>query len=122
MPAGYKAEYGILFDMVGAKNARFTREGSSLQQARPVVDKIWSTAAKLGYSDFFLYQDTGPITDDHVYTTQAGVPTVDIYDRPPFGGQYFPPYHHTTDDNMSIIDRKTFKAVGQTVLQVLYEE
>ena len=122
VPAGYKAEYGILFDMVGAKDARFTREGSSREHARSVVDKIWNTAARLGYSDYFLFKDTPAILDDHVYTTQAGVPTVDIYDHPPFGDEYFPPYHHTTADNMRIIDRKTLKAVGQTVLQVLYEE
>jgi len=122
VPAGYKAEYGILFDMVGAKDGHFTREGTSLNNARSVVDKIWNTAAKIGYSDYFLFKDTGAITDDHVYTNQAGVPTVDIYDHPAFGEEYFPAYHHTTADNMSIIDRKTLKAVGQTVLQVLYDE
>jgi glutaminyl-peptide cyclotransferase len=122
VPAGYKAEYGILFDMVGAKGGHFTREGTSLNNARSVVDKIWNTAAKIGYSDYFLFKDTGAILDDHVYTNQAGVPTVDIYDHPAFGEEYFPPYHHTTADNMSIIDRKTLKAVGQTVLQVLYQE
>ncbi|QKG57317.1 M28 family peptidase [Hymenobacter sp. BRD128] len=122
LPAGYKAEYGILFDMVGAKNGHFTREAKSLQNARSVVDKIWNTAAKIGYSDYFLFSDTGEILDDHVYTAQAGVPTVDIYDHPAYGSEAFPPYHHTTSDNMSIIDRKTMKAVGQTVLQVLYNE
>ncbi len=122
LPAGYRAEYGILLDMVGAKNGRFTRESLSLKNARPVVDKIWTTAAKIGYSDYFLYQDTGEILDDHKYTADAGVPTVDIYDHPPYGGESFPAYHHTTADNMSIIDRKTMKAVGQTVLQVLYNE
>ncbi len=122
VPAGYKAEYGILFDMVGAKDGHFTREGTSLNNARAAVDKIWNTAAKLGYSDYFLFKDTGAILDDHVYTNQAGVPTVDIYDHPAFGEEYFPAYHHATADNMSIIDRKTLKAVGQTVLQVLYQE
>ena len=122
LPAGYKAEYGILLDMVGAKDGHFTREGTSLQNARSVVDKIWNTAAKIGYSDYFLFKDTPPILDDHVYTARGGVPTVDIYDHPAFGEEYFPPYHHTTADNMSIIDRKTLKAVGQTVLQVIYQE
>ena len=122
VPAGYKAEYGILLDMVGAKGGRFTREGTSLQNARSVVDKIWNTAAKIGYSDYFLFTDTQGILDDHVYTAQGGVPTVDIYDHPPFGNDFFPAYHHTTADNMSIIDRKTMKAVGQTVLQVVYQE
>lgn len=122
VPAGYKAEYGILFDMVGAKDGHFTREGTSRQNALSVVNKIWNIAAQLGYSDYFLYKDTDSITDDHVYTNQAGIPTVDIYDHPAFGDEYFPPYHHTTADNMSIIDRKTMKAVGQTTLQVLYNE
>jgi Zn-dependent M28 family amino/carboxypeptidase len=122
VPPNYKAEYGILLDMVGAKDGHFTREGTSLEKARGVVDKIWNTAAKIGYSDYFLFKDTGAITDDHVYLNQAGIPTVDIYDHPAFGEDYFKPYHHTTADNMSIIDRKTMKAVGQTVLQVIYQE
>ena len=122
VPAGYKAEYGILLDMVGAKDGRFTREGLSLKNGRSVVDKVWNTAAKIGYSDYFLFSDTGEILDDHKYANDAGVPTIDIYDHPPYGGEYFPAYHHTTADNMSLIDRKTLKAVGQTVLQVLYQE
>ena len=119
LPAGYKAEYGVLLDMVGAKGAVFTREELSRTKARGPLDKIWNTAARLGYSDFFRFEDTGAITDDHVYTNQAGVPTLDIYHHNN-SEQYFPAYHHATADNMSIIDRKSLKAVGQTLLQVLY--
>ena len=122
VPAGYKAEYGVLLDMVGAKGGQFTREGISRANARGPLDRIWNTAARLGYSDFFRFEDTDSITDDHVYTNQAGIPTLDIYDNPPYGTDYFPAYHHATTDNMSIIDRKTMKAVGQTMLQVLYQE
>lgn len=122
LPANYRAEYGVLLDMVGAKNGHFTREYNSRQNALGVVDKIWNTATKIGYSDFFLYKDTDAIIDDHVYTTQAGVPTVDIYDHPPYGMEPFPAYHHTTADNMDVIDRKTLKAVGQTMLNLLYSE
>ena len=120
LPVGYKAEYGVLLDMVGAKGGTFTREGMSLEKARGPLDKIWNTAATLGYSDFFRFQDTGGITDDHVYTNKAGIPTLDIYDHPTVGDNYFPAYHHATTDNMSIIDRKTLKAVGQTMVQSLY--
>lgn len=122
VPAGYKAEYGVLLDMVGAKGGSFTREGVSRAKARAPLDRIWNTAAQLGYSDFFRFEDTNDITDDHVYANQAGIPTLDIYDHPPYGDAFFPPYHHTTQDNMSIIDRKPMKAVGQTLLQVLYQE
>ena len=120
LPVGYKAEYGVLLDMVGAKGGTFTREGMSLEKARGPLDKIWNTAATLGYSDFFRFQDPGGITDDHVYTNKAGIPTLDIYDHPTVGDNYFPAYHHATTDNMSIIDRKTLKAVGQTMVQSLY--
>ena len=119
LPANYKAEYGVLLDMVGAKNGKFTREETSRTSAAFALDKIWSVAAQLGYSDYFQYENTGGITDDHVYTNKAGIPTIDIYhyDSPT---NFFPPYHHATSDNMSIIDRKTLKAVGQTMTQVLF--
>ena len=120
LPANYKAEYGVLLDMVGAKGGSFTREGTSRTNARTALDKIWNTAATLGYSDFFRFQDTDPIIDDHVYTNKAGIPTLDIYDHPSYGTDFFPPYHHATTDNMAIIDRKTLKAVGQTMVQALY--
>ena len=120
LPANYKAEYGVLLDMVGAKGGSFTREETSRTNARAALDKIWNVATQLGYSDFFRYEDTAGITDDHVYTNKAGIPTIDIYDHPRYGTDYFPAYHHATTDNMSIIDRKTLKAVGQTMVQALY--
>jgi len=122
VPANYKPNYGILLDMVGAKNAKFSREDTSLQNARDVVDKVWNVAAQIGFSDFFLFQDSPGITDDHVFTNKAGVRTIDIIDHLPVGDDYFPAYHHTTDDNLSVIDKRTLKAVGQTVLQTIYGE
>jgi hypothetical protein len=122
VPAGYRPNYGILLDMVGAQDAKFSREQLSMQSARDVVEKVWNTAARLGYSDMFIFRDMNSITDDHVYTNQAGVRTIDIIDTLPFGEETFPAYHHTTQDNMSVINRRTLKAVGQTVLQTIYAE
>jgi len=85
------------------------------------LDKIWNTANRLGYSDYFRYDTTAAITDDHVYTNKAGIPTLDIYHYQSVDN-VFPAYHHATSDNMGIIDRKTLKAVGQTLLQTLYLE
>lgn len=47
---------------------------------------------------------------------------IDIIDYDSAGEDYFGPYHHTHADNMQIIDKPTLKAVGQIVLQTLYEE
>ena len=42
------------------------------------------------------------------------------YNNPENGG--FGTYWHTHDDNMDAIDSATLKAVGQTVLEVIYSE
>lgn len=117
---GYRAMYGILLDMVGGKGARFYREALTKQFAGPQSTMVWNTANQIGYSDYFSYQkmDVG-ITDDHAFVNRlTGIPTLDIIALQ--GNGDFMPWHHTVNDNMSIIDKKTLEAVGQTVLQVVY--
>ncbi|AMM50495.1 glutamine cyclotransferase [Rufibacter sp. DG15C] len=124
MPIGYKAQYGILLDMVGAKGSRFAQEEISRTYAKNVVDNIWKAAHSMGFSDYFPYQNSASITDDHYYVIQnAEIPMADIiaYDATSPDG-YFGPYHHRHADNMQIIDKNTLKAVGQTVLQVVKSE
>jgi len=120
---GYKAEFGILLDMVGARNARFPMEQTSGQYAGNVQQTIWQAANRAGYSSFFPFvQSSGGVEDDHKYVNEmAHIPTVDIIsltDNSPTG---FPLHWHTHNDNMEVIDRATLKAVGQTLLQVVYE-
>jgi hypothetical protein len=124
MPAGYKPYYGILLDMVGAKGAVFPHEGSSMQYAPGIVRSIWATASDLGYSNYFLDEDAFGISDDHTAVNEvAKIQMIDIIDlRPMNGGYEFGSYHHTHQDNLHIIDKATLKAVGQTLLQVLYRE
>ena len=119
--ANYKANYGICLDMVGAKNAQFLMEGFSRQYADDKLRNIWDIANRLGYGQYFMYQNGGAITDDHVVVNEmANIPCVDIINLQDGGG--FGPYWHTHDDNIDVIDKRTLHAVGQTVLQVLYEE
>lgn len=119
---GYMPKYGILLDMVGARGAMFCKEAYSRQYASSVVENIWNTAAQLGYANYFISKDSDPLTDDHVFiNTLAKIPTADIinYNRDTGG---FGSHWHTQDDNISIIDKNTLKAVGQTVTQVIYNE
>lgn len=119
---GYRARYGILLDMVGGAHSKFFREGVSKYYASSLVRRIWSTAARIGYGDYFVDSDGGYVTDDHVYVNRMGIPSVDIIAYNPDTESGFPPYWHTHDDTMKNIDRATLKAVGQTVLTVIYEE
>jgi hypothetical protein len=119
---GYTANYGILLDMVGAKGAIFPREGTGSYFAPDVVNKVWSTAKNLGYSSYFTDDKTGSTTDDHLYVnTIAKIPCIDIVHMSPVTGSYGE-HHHTHKDTMDIIDKNTLKVVGQTVLEVLWQE
>jgi len=119
---GYKANYGILLDMVGGRGTQFFMEAASQQYALGPMKAFWDVANKLGYSDFFRYEGNGAaITDDHVYVnTIANIPTFDIIALQPNGN--FAPHWHTQNDNMSVIDRRTLQAVGQTLMQVIYAQ
>ncbi len=117
---GYKAQYGILLDMVGAPNATFPREGFSMRYASNIVDKVWKTADESGFGNYFLNKQGSFITDDHVPIIQiAGIPTIDIIHLTDNG---FGAYWHTQDDTLKNIDKNTLKAVGTTLLNVIYNE
>lgn len=119
---GYYAKFGILLDMVGGPKATFIQEGVSMEKAPAIVEKVWKTANELGYGNHFIPQTRHFIgADDHVWVNAAGIPCIDIieYNQSNNG---FPTYHHTHQDNMEAIDKVTLKAVGQTLLEVIYKE
>lgn len=123
--ANYRPKYGILLDMVGAKNAQFPKEYISMYYAKNVVEKVWSTARALGYGNYFIQTELKnyqAITDDHLYVNNlANIPSIDIISYDP-NQNTFGDFHHTHEDNMEIIDKNTLKAVGQTVTEVIYQE
>lgn len=119
----YKAAYGILLDMVGAANATFLKEGYSTQYASHVVEKVWSTAAKLGYSNYFQPKSGGYITDDHLPVNQHHrAPSINIINLKTDTYTGFASHWHTHRDDMRNIDRNSLKAAGQTVMEVIYTE
>lgn len=119
---GYRASYGILLDMVGAANAKFYKEYFSMRYAGYYVDKIWETAARLGYGDYFIETEGGAITDDHYFINRMmGIPTLDIIHTETEGDQTFFPFWHTTDDTLDKISKQTLQAVGETVMHTLWE-
>lgn len=120
----YKARFGILLDMVGGAGATFCREGMSVHYASQIVDKVWSAAHAVGYSSMFPNKDGGMVTDDHIPVNEKlGIPTIDIIPHLESCPQStFGPTWHTVNDTMDNIDANTLKAVGQTVIQVLFSE
>lgn len=118
----YSAYYGILLDMVGAKNAQFHREGYSMEFAPSIVEKVWNHAHRLGYSHVFIPKTQDGVTDDHLFVnTLARIPMINIVHYEP-GIGYFGDFHHTQKDNLDLISKKMLGIVGTTVLTTIYYE
>ena len=123
LPENYKPQFGILLDMVGGQGAKIYQEQFSLRYAASIVDKVWSAARHAGYGSMFTNEVGGQITDDHIPVNEAGIPTVDVIPCYPDCRQSsFGPTWHTINDDMEHLDINTLKAVGQTLIQVIYSE
>jgi len=121
---GYQAKYGILLDMVGARDARFNMEGTSMAFAPSLVKRIWSTAEALGHGEYFTTEITPQTIDDNLFVSQfAGIPSANIVHYRmrvlPMG---YGPHHHTHADNLSIIEPATLEAVGEVVMHVVWND
>jgi glutaminyl-peptide cyclotransferase len=98
----------VLADIVGGRNARFLREANSTPA---LVDLIWDTAAKLGYTTLFLNSGTSA-EDDHDSFLKRGVPSVDV-----IGDFLNNGYWHTPQDTLDKISAKTLGLTGHVFLE-----
>jgi len=120
---GYSANFGILLDMVGGKDAMFAKEHHSMTHASAYVHHVWNIANELGHDNYFNNRPTRHVgIDDHVYiNTIAKIPSIDIIQYDP-ETRSFAPHWHTHKDNMDVIDKQTLRAVGETVLATVLME
>lgn len=120
---GYTARFGILLDMVGARDAVFHPEAISMNFAPHVVSKVWRTGQALGHGDRFregVKYFVG--TDDHdVVNRNLRIPCIDIIEYDPTT-EGFNSSWHTHADNLEVIDPNTLNAVGRTVMEVIWKE
>src|SRR5712692_4225006 len=101
----------ILVDMVGPANPVFKRETNSTPW---LTEFLWSTAARLGYGNVFVNEETSGIADDHVSFLDRDVPAADIIDLEV-------PYWHTTSDTLDKIDPRTLAITGHVLIASLPE-
>jgi Zn-dependent M28 family amino/carboxypeptidase len=100
----------LLADIVGGRTARFLRESSSTPA---LVDLIWNTSAKLGYSVVFLNENTSA-EDDHDSFLKRGVPSVDV-----IGDFLNNGYWHTPQDSLDKISPKMLAITGHVILETV---
>jgi Zn-dependent M28 family amino/carboxypeptidase len=100
----------LLADIVGGRKAQFLRESSS---TRALVDLVWDTAAKLGYTAIFR-NDATSAADDHDSFLKRGVSAVDVIGDFTNNG-----YWHTSQDSLDKISPRTLAIVGHIFLESL---
>ncbi len=124
----YRAEYGILLDMVGAKGAVFRKEQlngmffpAKVNRIHKLYNNVWALAKGMNKSAYFLDMYTGPVTDDHFFVNlHTEIPMIDIIYKSIENPNGFGAHWHTHQDNMSVIDPTILGAVGQVVTAYLY--
>ena len=117
-PESERPRYGILLDMVGDTDPWFPMEENSRGHAPELLDRVWATAERLGYADFFVREDVPAVIDDHLPLNEAGLPTILIID-PDYGPDSS--YWHTHDDDLRNTSPRGLEAVGRVVLAVVFE-
>jgi hypothetical protein len=110
----YRPIFGVLWDMVGKKDARFPQEGFSVQRAPEVVQLVWRTASDLGYSRYFPPRVGQAVTDDHIPLLDAGLRVIDVVDI-----EY--PYHHTPEDTFDKLSERSLQIVGDVATTLVMQ-
>jgi len=118
----FDPHFGILLDLVGDLDAKFYKEGASVQYARDIVELVWNLAAKDNLSRFSVFESS-PVYDDHIPLNQAGIKTINIIDADLIGantGVERRNYWHTHKDDMRNIGVETLKEVGSLLVKLIY--
>ena len=92
-PPAYRYRYGVLLDMISAKDAHWYEERNSMswKDTQPLVREIWNVAARLEIKEFIPRQKHD-VEDDHIPLHEiAKIPCVDLIDFD------YPPWHTQGD-------------------------
>ena len=117
----YTAQYGILFDMIGTSEPRFTKEEISMNFAPGLMNKLWQCASWMGHSNVFVDELSQAILDDHLYINQIlHIPTIDIVQNSRTCSFY--PHWHTVGDDLDAVDANSLKLVATVTMKYIYGE
>lgn len=108
----YQPLFGVLWDMVGDADPVFEQEANSVQAAPEVVQRVWTTAQRMGHGAIFTNRAGLAITDDHMPLNAAGLRVIDVIDL-----DY--PWHHMTGDTPANVSAKTLGIVGDVAVAVI---
>jgi len=110
----------ILADMIGPANLKIKRDTDAQRKrgSTPwLVDLIWATAARLGYSNVFVNENYLVGGDDHFSFINRGISACDIIDLEDVENTYW----HTPQDTLDKVDPRSLAIVGHVLLESVPE-
>jgi Zn-dependent M28 family amino/carboxypeptidase len=110
--APYQPLFGVVWDMVGSPDMRFEQEGHSVNRAPEVVERVWRTAAEMGFGNVFVPSATYEITDDHLPLLDKGLRVIDVIHM-----TYT--HHHTVNDTVDKVSARSLKVAGDVAWRLL---
>ena len=110
-----QSEFGIVLDMVGDAELTIAREPNSVRQNAVLVERLWESAGLLGERAFVDATYPYSITDDHVFLSRAGIPSVLLID-------YDYDAWHTHADDLDRVSGEVGLAMGDQHLFVKAED
>jgi Zn-dependent M28 family amino/carboxypeptidase len=110
--ANYRPLFGVVFDMIGETDLKIPQEEHSINRAPEVVERVWRTAADMGYGNVFVPASTFAITDDHLPLLDKGLRVIDVIDL-----EYA--YHHTVNDTIDKLSARSLKVVGDVAWKLI---
>ena len=113
--ANYRPLFGVVWDMIGEADLRIPQEEYSVTRAPEVVERVWRTAADMGYGDIFVPSTTYGITDDHLPLLDKGLRVIDVIDL-----EYA--HHHTVNDTIDKLSARSLKIVGDVAWKLIQRQ
>ncbi len=120
----YKPLFGVVWDMIGDRDLDIYQEQFSMDVAPEIVQRVWQTAAELGYDEEFVSEVVSGITDDHVPLIKKGLRVIDVIDLnygPPIenGDRPGQTYHHTMQDTIDKISARSLQVFGDVATTLI---
>ena len=114
----YKSKADDKGEPVKGPDGRFVKDGHvgyAVMEKRAGWGKEYPDNLRNGEWEYQAFTPAKAVND------KANIPMIDIVHYDPVIG-YFGDYHHSTKDNMSIIDKEILGTVTQVIIQVIYNE
>lgn len=111
-----KHEVGVLLDIVGGREAKYTFEHHSINQAYQAMLTFWALGHQLGFDQYFIEDKTRFVgNDDHVVLHNCSDLPIFALIEYDASRQSYNVHQHKMSDNLENVSKESLYRVGSTL-------